>query len=221
MFRNNNLNLLIKIGYGCSVLIGVLLLLLLLISIFSDNLNFSLKLLYIIIPVIAYALYLKIIVETYYTKLVNKEISGWQETPIKIDKVVTAEVHKRVFNYYGMGANVYEYYTTFFNKELSKHVTISSIGHQPTYDIISSWKNKMITVFMTKENLHKKYNYNEKKKISSIKVFRFIKDRYDLEATYVQSVHEYIAEKRQLEGLLIIFIPLFISFFCIYLIIQL
>ena len=221
MFKKNNLNLLIKIGYGCSILIGSLILILVLISIFSNSLNFSFKLLYLIIPMILYMIYLKAIVEKHYIKLVSKEISSWQEISLKIDKVITSEVLKKVFNYYGMGANVYEYYITFFNEELAKHITISSIGYKPTYDIISNWKNRMITVFMNTENIHKKYNYNEKKKISNVKIFRFVKDRHNLETTYKQSVHEFVANKRQLEGLLIIFIPLFLSFFCIYLIIQL
>ncbi|WP_299256654.1 hypothetical protein [uncultured Aquimarina sp.] len=221
MFKNSKLSLLVKIGYSYGVLFGGLLLVLVVISIFSDSFNFSLKLLYLITPVIAYVIYLKVIVERYYTKLVNKEISSWQEISLRIDKVETVEVQKKVFNYYGLGANIDEYYITFFNKELSKYITISSIGHQPVYDIISSWKNRMITVFMNTENIHKKYNYNEKKKISTIKVFRFIKDQHSLEATYLQSVHEFIAKKRQLEGFLIIFTPLFMSLFCIYLIIQL
>jgi len=176
MFRNNKLNLLIKIGYGCGFLFGSLLLILLLISIFSNSLNFSFKFLYTIVPIIIYIIYIKIIVERYYNNLVNKEITNWQKTSLKIDKVITIEVQKRVFNYYGIGANVDEYYITFFNKKFSKHITISSIGYQPTYSMISNWNHRMITVFLNMEDLHKKYKYNKKKKISNIKVFRFIKD---------------------------------------------
>ena len=197
MFRNRKINLLIKIGYGSAFLFESLSIILLLISIFSDSLNFNPLFLYLIIPIIGYIIYIKLIAERHYNKLVNKEINSWKEINLKIDKIVTIEVQKRVFNYYGMGANINEYYITFFNKELSKHITISSIGHKPTYDIVSKWNHRMITVFLNTENMSKKYRYNEKKKISNIKVFRFVKDRHNLETAYVQSVHEFIAKKNK------------------------
>lgn len=221
MFKKDNLNLLIKIGYGISILIGCLLSILLFLTLFLDSFRFNYKLIYTIFPVILYLVYLRFIVQEYYNNLVEKEISSWQEIPLKIDKLITTTVQKRFFTYYGMGSHLYEYYFTFFNEEFSTHITISSIGHKPDYDIISNWKSKMITVFTNIEKNKKDYHFDKKKKISSIRVFRFEKMQFNLENTYHRSLHEFIAEKRKFEGLLIIFIPLFITFFLIYLLIKL
>jgi len=219
MSTKKETNLITQIGFGMFYLFFGLIVLFILLSIFSSTLNFKSAFIFYLIPLILYYIYLKLFVKKYYKNLALKKASGLKEFKLKIDRIITNQVIEKNFTFYGQGAQLNEYYFTFFNNELSKNITVSTIQHKPPYFNLNlnTWKNSYITIYLDKANLNEKdEKFNEKSKMSSIKSYRFFKSPYNLEDQYLYSFIEDISNKNLFQGLLLVFVPILIALYSIY-----
>lgn len=223
MIQNYGRNIFIRIGYGIVFFLTAMLFIFLLLSLFSSRLNFNLKYLYGIIPIAAYSLYLYFFANSYYIKLVDKIVLNSKMMNLKIDEIFTSNVKKRTFNFFGMGASVDEYYFTFFNNELKKNITVSTLGKMPNYNNVNleKWNHTYIDVFLEDSYFSgKSNNLTGYTKNKNIKTFRFKKNIYNLEDRYLYNYNESIAKSRMFEGIALIFIPFSICFFSFLLLIK-
>tara|TARA_R110000751_G_scaffold280079_1_gene382561 strand:- start:838 stop:1518 length:681 start_codon:yes stop_codon:yes gene_type:complete len=219
MKHKQETNLITKIGFSMFLLFFGLIVLFILISLYSSTLNFKTSFLFYLVPLVLYYIYLKFFVKEYYKNLALKKTSGLKEFKLKIDKIVTDKVIKKKFTFYGQGAQLNEYYFTFFNNELSKNITVSTIKKKPSYFNLNlnTWKNSYIIIYLDETSLNdSNYKFNERLKMSSIKSYRFFKSPYNLEDQYLYNLIEDISDKNLIHGLLLVFVPILITLYSIY-----
>ncbi|QXP59338.1 hypothetical protein [Olleya sp. HaHaR_3_96] len=219
MSNKKEINLITQIGFGMFFLFFGLIVLFILLSIFSSTLNFKSTFVFYLIPLVLYFFYLFFFVKEYYKNLALKKASSLKEFKLKIDRIITDQVIEKKFTFYGQGAQLNEYYFTFFNNELSKNITVSTIQHKPPYFNLNlnTWKNSYIIIYLDEACLNKiDYKFNEKSKMSSIKSYRFIKSPYNLEDRYLYNFIEDISNKNLIQGLWLVFVPIFIVLYSIY-----